>query len=110
VMLLFSLVIHTMVVEITAACQPCENLREADDGTLFGRISEVAKAMAIIRAAEEDTGYCMRLDKTTAWNLAMSAPLLGVFGCGLVMSDDGVPAPAIVLLGSSVGLSTFVHR
>jgi hypothetical protein len=62
VMLLFSLVIHTMVVEITAACQPCENLREADDGTLFGRISEVAKAMAIIRAAEEDTGYCMRLD------------------------------------------------
>jgi Reverse transcriptase (RNA-dependent DNA polymerase) len=107
-MLLFSLVIHTMVMEIIAACQLRENLREADDGTLFGCISEVAKAMAIIRAAEDETGYCMRLDKTTAWNLAMSAPLLGVLICRLLISDDGVLAAGIVLLGSPVGLPTVV--
>jgi Reverse transcriptase (RNA-dependent DNA polymerase) len=107
-MLLFSLVIHTMVMEITAACQLRVNLWEADDGTLFGRTLEVAKAMAIIRAAEDDTGYCMRLDKTTAWNIAMDAPLLGVLGCRLLLSDDGVPAAGIVLLGSPVRLPTFV--
>jgi hypothetical protein len=84
-------------------------MEEADDGTLFGRISEVSKAMAIIRAAEDDTGYCMRLDKTTAWNLAMRAPLLGVLGCRLLISDDGIPAAGIVLLGSPVGLPTFVY-
>jgi hypothetical protein len=71
--------------------------------------SEIAKAMAIIRAAEDDTGYCMRMDKTTAWNLAMSAPLLVALGCRLLMSDDGVPAGGIVLLGSPVGLPTFEH-
>jgi hypothetical protein len=76
---------------------------------LFGRISEAAKAMASIRAAEDDTGYCMRLYKTTTWNIAMDAPLIGVLGCRLLMSDDGVPAAGIVLLGSPVGLPTFVH-
>jgi hypothetical protein len=55
-MLLFSLVIRTMVMESTAACQRHVNLWEPDDGTLFGRISEVAEAMAIIRAAEDDAG------------------------------------------------------
>jgi Reverse transcriptase (RNA-dependent DNA polymerase) len=108
-MLLFSLVIHVMVMEITAAFQLRVNIWEADDGTLFGRIAEVAKAMAIIRAAEDDTGYCMRLDKTNAWNLAMSAPLLGVLCCRLLISDDGVPAAGIVLLGSPVGLPTFSY-
>jgi hypothetical protein len=57
----------------------------------------------------DDAGYCMRLDKTTAWNLAMIAPLLGALGCLLLMSDDGVTAAGIVLFGSPVGMQTFVH-
>jgi hypothetical protein len=63
--------------------------------------------MAIICAAE-CTSYCMRLVKTTAWNLAMSLPLLGVLGCRLLMSDDGAPVAVIVLLGYPFGLPTFV--
>jgi hypothetical protein len=65
--------------------------------------------MAIIRAAEDYTGYCVRMGKTTAWNLTMSAPLLVALGCRLLMSDDGFPAGGIVLLGSPVGLPTFEH-
>jgi hypothetical protein len=98
-----------MVMEITAACQLRVNLWEADDGTLLGRVSEVAKAIAIIRVAEDDTGYCLRLEKTTAWNLAMCAPLLDVLGCRLLIGDDGILAAGFVLLGSPVGLPTFVH-
>jgi hypothetical protein len=56
-----------------------------------------------------DIGYCMRMDKATAWNLATSAPLLGVLGCRLLMSDDGVTVAGLVLLGSPVGHPTFVH-
>jgi hypothetical protein len=65
--------------------------------------------MTIIRAAEEVTGYCMRLDKTTSWNFAKIALLLGVLGCRLLISDDGIPAAGIVLLWSLVRLPTFVH-
>jgi hypothetical protein len=85
------------------------NFWEADDCTLFGRISEAATAMAIVRAAEDGTGYCVRTDKTTAWDLAMSAPLVGVHGCALLMSVDGVPAAGIVQFGSPRGLLTFVQ-
>jgi hypothetical protein len=76
---------------------------------LFEHISVVTKAMAIIRATEDDTGCCKRLEKTTAWNLSMSAPLLGALGCRLLMRDDSIPAAGIVLLGSPIGLPTFVH-
>jgi hypothetical protein len=95
--------------DITSVCELRVNLWEADDGTLLGRIAEVAKALEIIRDAEDDTGYLMRLDKTSAWNHAMSAPFLRVVGSRLLMSDDGAPDAGIVLLGSPVGLPSFVH-
>jgi hypothetical protein len=39
----------------------------------------------------------------------MIVPLLGVLGCWILMSDDGVPAAGIVLLWPPVGLPTFVR-
>jgi hypothetical protein len=108
-MLLFCLAIQPTVMGITSVCERRINLWEADDGTLLRRISEVAKALEIIRDAEDETGSLMRLDKTSAWNHVMSAPFLRVVGWRLLMSDDGAPDAGIVWLGSPVGLPSFVH-
>jgi hypothetical protein len=107
-MLLFSLAIQPTVIDNTSVCELRVNIWEADDGTLFGRISEVAKALERISGAE-DTGYLMRLEKTLAWNHAISAPLRRALGCRLLMSDAGAPNAGLVLLRSPVGLPSFVH-
>jgi hypothetical protein len=68
-MLLFNLAIQPSVMDSTSVYELRVNLWETDAGTLFGRISEVAKALEIIRGAEDDTGYLMRLDKTRHENM-----------------------------------------
>jgi hypothetical protein len=53
---LFSLGIHYIVMDIVPSCQLRVNLWEADDGAFYGRTTDIAKAMEIIRAAEKATG------------------------------------------------------
>lgn len=64
---LFSLIIEPMIDELQYICALDLNIWCAEDGTLVGTISEIAKATDIFRATGATLGYCLEVGKSKLW-------------------------------------------
>jgi hypothetical protein len=110
-MLLFALTIQPPVLRIQSECDLEPNLWYADDDTLVGSVSEVAKMHQIIK--DEGPKYCFFLvpHKTSLWWLTMDCVRLWLlFECRLDVDVNDLPLPGIVLVGSPVGSDEFVKQ
>jgi hypothetical protein len=109
--LLFAQSIQPLVLRIQSECDLDLNLWYADDGTLVGSVSEVAKAYQILK--DKGPKYCFVLvpHKTSLWWLTMDCVRLRLLcGCRLDIKVNDLSLPGIILVGSPVGSDEFVRQ
>ena len=107
--LLLCLVIQPLVMRIDDACRLDFNGWYADDGNIFGDISQVAEAYRILVDEGPAHNFFLVKDKTSLWSPSMDvARLKESFECDMDADDDGRPDDGVVLVGSPVGYDAFV--
>jgi hypothetical protein len=105
--LLFSLLLHTLVLEIKAEFPDLDlNIWYLDDGTCVGRVETIAKVFAKVR--DRGVAYGLRLNtkKTQIWWPTLDLTKLEQL---FPPEVERVNDPGIKLLGSMIGESSFIN-
>lgn len=125
---LFSLIIQPLINELKTSCDLDLNVWFADDGTLIGRLSQLAKATPILEKAVLSVGYHLEVSKSKMWWPTLNQSLC--WHPNTSSFDDRVllkplpspqiaeevtpahfqPAAGIKLLGAPIGDDAFVQR
>ena len=113
-MFLFSLVLQPLIDELQAKCALDLNIWCADDGTLVGRVPEIAKAVEILHSKGAGLGYHLEVDKSKLWWPTVDVNLLDDLPFEFLEDKDAPdlfrPAIGVKYLGAPVGNDAFVER
>jgi hypothetical protein len=105
--LLFSLVLHELVLEIAVACPELKvHVWYLDDGTLIGTYAEVQKALAIIRLSGPRIGMVLNETKNELWWPSQPDTDDDGFPVGFKRRDN----EGVDLLGAPIGTEEFCTR
>jgi hypothetical protein len=87
--LLFAITLQPLVLRIQSECPDLLlNKWYLDDGTIFGKIADVCKALAIVMEDGPSFGLCLNESKTVLFNGAMDLDALSIFPPRIVRCQD----------------------
>jgi hypothetical protein len=104
--LLFAITLQPLVLRIQSECPDLLlNKWYLDDGTIFGKIADVCKALAIVMEDGPSFGLCLNESKTVLFNGAMDLDALSIFPPRIVRCQDA----GVKFLGAGAGDASFMN-